>query len=162
MHLACFVFLKWNGVHFPTAETAWHSALCSLWPSDVPRSCNVGHSCFLLTFRHLSFAKTNSLCFLSRKEMADIYLELEGKCSLYRSIMLYRSADISFFCIGHWPEAISWHFISLLIAIFVIWPPLAPQHVSEFPFTMSLSSRNRSANAVERLWGFLLTLYFQC
>lgn len=47
--------------------TAWHS-VCSLWPSAVPRSCNLGHSCFLLTLRHLSFAETNSWCIPARKK----------------------------------------------------------------------------------------------
>lgn len=76
--------------------TAWHS-VCALWPSDVPRSCNLGHSCFPFTFRHLSFAETNLLCVPNRKTwgIPGIYLELEGKCCLYRSIMLYRSVSIS-------------------------------------------------------------------
>lgn len=101
MHVALFVCLKcWaggRGVHFPAAESvAWHS-VCSLWPSDVPRSCNLGHSCFPLMFRGWTFIfrRDKFIPFPYQNRKVEIYLELEGKCCLYCCIVLYRSVNIS-------------------------------------------------------------------
>lgn len=61
MHVALFVCLKCRAggggvgsISLQQKSVAWRS-VCSLWPSDVPRSCNLGHSCFPLMFRGWTF-----------------------------------------------------------------------------------------------------------
>lgn len=166
------VLSEGGGVHFPAAESvAWHS-VCSLWPSDVPRSCNLGHSCFPLMFRGWTFI-------LSQEFIPFPYQNRRGRnLSGIRGKMLFillhcyigqsTLADISpFFPVldaglrphSEWSSNSDWHFISLLIATSVIWPPLCSSnmfqifHLQHRP-VVKKQVKWRVAVAAETLSGF--------